>query len=223
MCTYNCIYCKLGKTTNKTTERKEWVPLNDILKQFKNKLSLNPDYIIISGLGETTLFSRLGELISIIKNLTDIPIVILTNGSLLWISEVQDNLMEADIVIPSLDVGDKDLFHYVNRPHIDITFNKMVDGLITFKRKYSGQYWLEIFLLGGVTSIISEVNKIAKITDQICPDRIHINTVTEPPAEDFVDPVPKEQIEQFKKVFRTKCEVINGYYSIHQQTEDIIL
>jgi len=221
-CTYNCIYCKLGETTNKTIERREWIPLNDISKQFKNKLSINPDYIILSGLGEPTLFSRIGELISIIKNLTDIPIVILTNGSLLWIPEVQDNLMKADIVIPSLDVGDKDLFHYVNRSHVDITFDKIVDGLITFKRKYSGQYWLEIFLLGGVTSIISEVNKIVKITNHIRPDRIHINTVTEPPAKDFVDPVPKEQMERFRKVFGKKCEIINGYYSIRHQIECII-
>ena len=154
-CTYNCIYCKLGETTIKTTVRKEWVSLSDVLKQLKNKLSTNLDNIILSGLGEPTLFSRIGELISIIKSLTDVPIVILTNGSLLWIPEVQDNLIEADIVIPSLDVGDENLFYYVNRPHTNITFDKMVDGLIKFHNKYLGQYWLEVFLLGGVTSIIS--------------------------------------------------------------------
>ena len=79
-CTYNCIYCNLGKTTIQTTERKEWIPLNNILKQFQNKLSLNLDCNIISGLGEPTLFSRLGEMISIIKSMTDITIVFLING-----------------------------------------------------------------------------------------------------------------------------------------------
>ena len=78
--TYNCICCNLGKTTIKTIERKEWIPLNDILKQFQNKLSLNLDCNIISGLGEPTLFSRLGEMISIIKSMTDITIVFLING-----------------------------------------------------------------------------------------------------------------------------------------------
>ena len=221
-CTYNCIYCKLGETTNKTIDRREWVSLNDVLKQLKNKLSTNPDHIILSGLGEATLFSRIGELISIVKTFTDIPIVVLTNGSLLWVPEVQDNIIEADIVIPSLDVGDENLFYYVNRPHTNITFYKMVDGLITFRSEYSGQYWLEVFLLGGVTSIISEVNKIAKIIERIVPDRVQINTVTESPNKEFAIPVPKRQMERFAKSFGERGEMIDDYYSIHQTTEVVI-
>jgi len=202
--------------------RKEWVSLSDVLKQLKNKLSTNPDHIILSGLGEPTLFSRIGELISIVKSLTDIPIVVLTNGSLLWIPEVQDNLIEADIVIPSLDVGDENLFYYVNRPHKGITFDKMVEGLITFRSKYSGQYWLEVFLLGGITSIIAEVDKIAQFTENINPERVHLNTVTESPNKKFAIPVPKRQMERFAKSFGERGEMIDDYYSIHQTTEVII-
>ena len=62
-CTYDCIYCQLGRTTNKTTQRKEWVPSDVVIDQLKRKLDCKPDYITLSGSGEPTLFLRLEELI----------------------------------------------------------------------------------------------------------------------------------------------------------------
>ncbi len=123
-CTYDCIYCQLGRTTNKTMERRPYVPVKDILSELKIKLAIggSPDYISIAGSGEPTLHSDIGELIGKIKEITKIPVAVLTNGSLLYLPEVRAALMQADLVIPSLDAGDEELFHYVNRPHADYFF-----------------------------------------------------------------------------------------------------
>ncbi|GAG90670.1 unnamed protein product, partial [marine sediment metagenome] len=144
-CTYDCIYCQLGRTTNKTLARKDWAPINRVIKQLSSKLDSKPDYITLSGSGEPTLFSRLEELISKIKNITDIPVAVLTNGSLLWLPEVRNALKAADMVVPSLDAGSSQIFQYVNRPHRDITFSRMLEGLVKFRNEYNGKYWLEVF------------------------------------------------------------------------------
>jgi wyosine [tRNA(Phe)-imidazoG37] synthetase (radical SAM superfamily) len=152
-CTYDCIYCQLGRTTEKTNLLKEYAPIERILAELKKKLALGPrpDYVTLSGSGEPTLHCRIGELIHQIKRVTPIPLAVLTNGSLLWSRCVQDALMEADLVLPSLDAGDERLFRYVNRPDELIQFETMVQGLREFNARFKKPVWLEVFLLAGVT------------------------------------------------------------------------
>lgn len=209
-CTYECVYCQLGKTTNRTTERKEWAPVEDVLEELKSHLASEPDYIAISGSGESTLHSGLGRLIEAVKAITDIPVAVLTNGSLLWLPEVRDALRRADVVIPSLDAGNEQLFRRVNRPHKEISFQRMIDGLCEFRRCYSGKYWLEVLLLGGITGLPAQVEEIAGIADRIGPDRIFLNTVVRPPAEFFALPVPPYLMECFSTVFGKNAEVIGS-------------
>ncbi len=218
-CTYDCVYCQLGRTTCKTVERKEWVPLDEVVGQLKEKLPTSPDYITLSGSGEPTLFSRLGELIAAIKGMTDIPVAVLTNGSLLGVRDVKDGILDADLVIPSLDAGDETLFRHVNRPHDDISFGNMVDGLVRFRQAYAGEYWLEVFLLGGVTAFPAEAEKIAKLVERIGPDQVHLNTVTRPPAEDFALPVSKETMLRLADAFGGRAEVIADYRGTHKRAE----
>ena len=137
-CSYDCVYCQLGRTTNRTIERKEYVPLGDVLEELDRRLAEGPapDYVTLSGSGEPTLYSRLGELIAGIKERTDRPVAVLTNGSLLWDADVQEALLEADLVIPSLDAGDDAIFQWVNRPHPAVSFERMVAGLETFCRRF---------------------------------------------------------------------------------------
>lgn len=218
-CTYDCIYCQLGQTTCKTMERKEWVPLDGVLEKLKGKLSSNPDYITLSGSGEPTLFSRVDELIDQIKAITDVPVAVLTNGSLLWHEDVRNQLISADLVIPSLDAGDEAMFRLVNRPHEEISFGQMLDGLIDFRRVFRGEYWLEVFVVGACTAVPGELAKVAKCVDRICPDRVQLNTVTRPPAEKYAVGVSSERLVELTSIFHPRAEIIADFRGVHRQAE----
>ena len=210
-CTYDCIYCQLGRTTNRTLERKEYIAVEEVLDELDWKLAVGttPDFITLAGSGEPTLNARIGHLIEKIKRRTRIPVAVLTNGSLLWMPEVREALMEADLVLPSLDAGDEHWFRYVNRPHWEITFEKMVEGLIEFTEHSPGSVWLEVFLLAGMTGAPAEVVKIAGITRRIRAERVQLNTVSRPPAENFALPVPRNSMEGFKGLFTGTVEAIS--------------
>ena len=220
-CTFNCVYCQLGCTPATTIERKEWVPVEPVLEQILEKISgdSKPDYITFSGSGEPTLHSGIGEIIKQIKEMTDIPVAVLTNGSLLWKPEVRQSLLEADLVVPSLDAGDEQLYQYVNRPDPAISFEKLVEGLVQFRKEYTGKLWLEVFLLGGVTGIESEVRKLADIVRQIKPDRVHLNTVARPPAENFAFAVAKEKLKRFADIFEGDVEIAGEETPIHEYSD----
>jgi len=218
-CTYDCIYCQLGRTTNKTIQRKDWVPIDAVLGQLKDKLDTKPDYITLSGSGEPTLHCQVGELISKIKHITDIPVAVLTNGSLLWMPEVRRALKSADLVVPSLDAGSSQIFQYINRPAGDITFSRMLEGLVKFRDEYEGNYWLEVFLLAGVTTPEMEINRLKTCISSILPDKVQVNTVTRPPAEDFAERVPEKQLETITTQLYDNAEVIANYNSVHKQKD----
>ena len=218
-CTYDCIYCQLGRTTNKTVERREWVPLDDVLAELKKKLATKPDYITLSGSGEPTLFSRLDELIAGIRSMTDTPVAVLTNGSLLWQEEVRRQLMDAHLVIPSLDAGHTSMFQAVNRPHESISFERMLEGLIDFREEYYGEHWLEVFLLAGHTVIDSEIRKIVECVNRIKPDRVQLNTATRPTAEDYAVMVDHRRMADVAARFDPPAEVIADYRGIHARSD----
>lgn len=211
-CPYDCIYCQLGPTTNKTLERKNYVAAPEVLIELERKIRSAEaiDYISLAGSGEPTLNSGIGDLILQIKNMTDIPVAVLTNGSLLWIPEVQDSLMPADLVIPSLDAGDNSLFQYINHPHKDISFEKMVAGLTQFTARFKGEVWLEILLLAGVTSIQGEMEKIAAHLKGVRLSRIQMNTVVRPPSKPFAKAVPCSQMQYLSQFLPGKVEIISS-------------
>ena len=209
-CTYDCIYCQLGRTTNKTTKRRSYVPIGEILKELKIKLAAGetPDYISIAGSGEPTLHSRIGELIGMVKNMTTVPVAVLTNGSLLHLPEVSNALMQADLVIPSLDAGEERMFQYVNRPHPDISFDKMVAGIIEFTRIFPREVWLEVLLVSGVTGLAADAKKIAAWTKKIGAKKIQLNTVCRPAAEEFACAVEKSSLKNLAGLFPGAVDVV---------------
>ncbi|MCE5274247.1 MAG: radical SAM protein [Syntrophaceae bacterium] len=218
-CTYDCIYCQLGRTANLTVDRQEWFPLDEIVEELKGKLASRPDWITLSGSGEPTLYSRVGELIGRIRSLTDIPVAVLTNGSLLWQADVREQLLEAQLVIPSLDAGDGRMFNAVNRPHPSISFELMRDGLAAFRDRYHGRYWLEVFIMGGHTALKDEALKIAACADRIRTDLVQLNTVTRPPAEDFAAGVDRTLLEKIALLFTPPAEVIADFRGVHGAAE----
>ena len=218
-CTYDCIYCQLGRTTLKTVQRKEWFLLDEIVDELREKISTRPDYITLAGSGEPTLYSRLGELIDKIRSFTDIPLAVLTNGSLLWQKDVRTELMDANLIVPSLDAGSPEMFRAVNRPHQDITFERMLQGLIDLRQEYRGEYRLEVFILGGHTALPAEAREIARYAGLIRPDEVQLNTVTRPPAEDYAAGVSRPRLESIADLFAPRATIIADYRGIHEESE----
>jgi wyosine [tRNA(Phe)-imidazoG37] synthetase (radical SAM superfamily) len=212
-CTYDCIYCQLGPTTRRTVERGDYVPLEGVLEELRRTLAAGvaADYITIAGSGEPTLYSGLKRLITGIKAMTDIPVAVITNGALLWMPEVQEDLLDADLVVPSLDAGTEASFARVNRPCTGLGFDRMVEGLVAFRRRYRGRLWLEVFLLGGITDTDAEVARIADAVERIRPDKIQLNTVARPAPGSDVAPVPPDVMERIARRFGPNAEVIAHY------------
>ena len=209
-CSYDCVYCQLGRTTTKTTERKEYVPVEEVLSELREKLAAGEpcDFIGLAGSGEPTLHSGIGTLVREIKRMTKTPVAVLTNGSLLWMEEVREALSGADLVLPSLDAGDAHLFEWVNRPAEGISFERMVDGLESFTKRFRGEVWLEVLLLDGVTAYPAQVDKIAALVRRIGPSRVQLNTVSRPPAELFAKPVPEGRMLALASLFPGRVEVL---------------
>ena len=218
-CSYDCIYCQLGPTTCKTIGRTPRVSLKAVLTDLRSRLSSAPDHITLSGSGEPTLHSQVGELIAEIKAITAIPVAVLTNGSLLWQKDLRRQLLQADVVIPSLDAGSETMFQVVNRPHGQISFSQMLDGLVAFRQEFPGQYWLEVMVVGGYTATTTQIGKLAECASRVQPDRVQLYTVTRPPAEQHAVSVSRERLAHFSSLFEPPAEVIADFHDIHQQAE----
>jgi wyosine [tRNA(Phe)-imidazoG37] synthetase (radical SAM superfamily) len=209
-CTYDCLYCQVGRTTQKTTARKSWIPVDEIIAELRTKLSANPDYITLSGSGEPTLYSDCGLLIEKIKQITNIPVAVITNGSLLFMPEVRKNLKKADVVMPTLVAGDEETFKKINRPASQISFDKMLQGLIDFRKEFTGKYWLEVFLMAGLNDSDEQIDKIAACIEKIKPNKVQLNTVTRPPVEN-VRPVPDSRLAEIAKRIYKNAQVIADF------------
>lgn len=196
-CNYSCIYCQLGRTDKMTGERKEFFPLKDIINEFKEYLkeSFDFDVVTIVGEGEPTLYSKLGELIKEVKKITDKPVAVITNGALLSSKEVRDELMNADIVLPSIDGYNEETAKKIDRPLGTIHFKDELEGLIEFSKEYKGQLLLEIMLISGINCDKNSIGHFKEILKKIKYDKVYLNTPVRPPAESFVKVVSQEEMK----------------------------
>jgi wyosine [tRNA(Phe)-imidazoG37] synthetase (radical SAM superfamily) len=229
-CSFDCIYCQLGKTTNKTIVRKEYFPTQKILKDVKAiiKKGDNIDYLTFSGSGEPTLHSGIGYLISELKKITKIPVAVLTNSSLLFIPAVQEELSNADVVLPTLCAVSQEIFNKINRPIPDATIEKIIHGLISFRKIYKGKIWLEIMLIKGINDEPHNINKLKEIVKKIAPDKIHLNTAVRPPSEKYALPLSIEELQRVENIFGDNTEIIASFNAKRESaylidTEKIIL
>jgi wyosine [tRNA(Phe)-imidazoG37] synthetase (radical SAM superfamily) len=213
-CTFDCIYCDLGRTTHKTISRQSYVSPEEIQGELEiclSALEKNPDYITISGSGEPTLNTNIGEIIRKIKEITSTPVAVLTNSSLLSFSEVRRDLLEANLILPSIDAVTPALFEYINRPHQSLKIEEIISGLIQFRKQYRGQIWLEILFCRGVNDGRDEVERLKEVIERIEPDRIQLNTTVRPPAEEFAYPLTTIQLEEIRKKLGDKAEIISEF------------
>jgi wyosine [tRNA(Phe)-imidazoG37] synthetase (radical SAM superfamily) len=213
-CSFDCIYCDLGRTTRKTISRQSYVSPKEVQGELELCLSVlekKPDYVTLSGSGEPTLNTSVGEIIQGVKKITSTPVAILTNSSLLSLDEVRRNLSEADVVLPSLDAITPALFEYMNRPHASLSVDGIISGLTQFRKQYRGQIWLEILFCRGVNDGEEEIGKFKSVIEKMKPDRVQLNTPVRPPAEDFVFPLDFAQLEEIRERLGEKAEIISEF------------
>jgi len=214
ICTYDCIYCQIGKTTKRTLLRKEYVPVKEVLKEVELflKEEFSPiDHFSLSGSGEPTLHSKIGAIIKEIRTISSIPIAVITNASLLYEEEVRGNLLRADIVLPSLDAVSSEAFKRINRPHRSFSVEKVIEGMVEFREAYKGQLWLEILFCKGVNDTPEELQTMKEAIERIQPDLIHLNTVVRPPSEKWVRPLGQKELEKIRVFFGKKASIISEF------------
>lgn len=210
VCTLDCIYCQLGRTTEKSIERKPYVPVEPMIAELKEALAqgLETDYITIAGSGEPTLNSLLGEMINRIKEMTDIPVAIVTNGTLLYRADVRADCAKADVVMPSLDAGDERTFQKINRPHRDISIEMLISGLCAFRKEYVGQLWLEVFFVDSVNTDPDQIAAISSVIKCIGPDKVQLNTAVRPTAEMGIKKLNARNLRAIAEHLGSNCEII---------------
>ena len=212
-CNWNCVYCQLGRTVPLTNERREYFPRRDILAEVIKALNAHQpgeiDWVTFVGSGEPLLHSSIGWLIREVKVHTHLPVAVITNGSLLYLPEVRQELLVADAVLPTLDAGTPKLYRKINRPHSEIKFERLVDGLISFRKEYKGKLWVEVMLVDGLNDTAQALWEIARILQSIQPDLVHINLPTRPPAEAWVKPPHPESLMRAMAILGYAAEVVH--------------
>jgi len=212
-CNWNCVYCQLGRSLPMVNEQKDFFPAEEILTEVKNALrSHQPgeiDWVTFVGSGETTLHASLGWLIREVKKLTNLPVAVITNGSLLYKQEMRRDLLTADAVLPSLDAGTVELYQRINRPYPTLSFESLLDGLISFREVYQGNLWIEVMLVKDLNDSEDQLTRIATALKRIKPDEIHIMQPTRPPVETWVKPTDEEGLSRALAIFGDTARVIH--------------
>jgi wyosine [tRNA(Phe)-imidazoG37] synthetase (radical SAM superfamily) len=212
ICNWNCVYCQLGRTAPLSNERREYFPRANILAEIRAALAVHKpgaiDWVTFVGSGETTLHAGVGWLIRQVQSLTDIPVAVITNGSLLHLEEVRQELSVADVVMPSFDAGSVSLYRRINRPWPGLSYELLLEGLVAFRKEYRGRLWIEVMLMRGINDSEEALQDIAAAMQRIQPDQIHINLPSRPPAEPSVQLPDEEGLRRAAAILGERAQVV---------------
>ena len=202
-CPLDCIYCEAKATTLLTMERKEYVPVDEVLAELKETLEEieTPDFITFSGAGEPTLNSNIGRVIDFVrKNYPECKVCLLTNGLLLSDENLQEELRELDMIIPSLDASNEAEYNYINRPCKGETLEKLVDGLCSFRKRVPVPMALEIFIVPDINDSKESMARFRELVERIKPDSIQLNTLDRGGVIEGLRPAGREKLEEIAAV-----------------------
>ncbi len=214
VCVYDCIYCQLGRTTNRTAERKRYIDID--FDEFRSMLvkKINEcqylNYITFSGSGEPTLNSDISKLIGIIKKVTDIPVVVLTSGGTLGCDGIIGDIIEADIIKVSLDAPDDKILKKINRPCRGVDFDKNISGLKKLLSSFGGNVWLETMIMKGINDSPDSVCKLKEVIGSLGEgiEKIHINTAVRPSGGEYMKLPVRQRLQEIKDALGKKAEII---------------
>jgi len=209
-CTFDCLYCEVGRTTH-LTRRRQPHRVQEIIRELEDYLASPPaalDYVTMAGSGEPTLNLGIREIIAAVKSLTDTPVAVLTNGSLFYLPEVRADVAEADVILPSLDAGREETFQRINRPHPGLSLDLVVSGLKALRREYAGQIWLEIMVLKHLNDQEEELRALKVLLRDLAPDKVQLNTAVRPVADRAAQPLTQEEMEAVARFLGEGIEVV---------------
>ena len=211
-CPFDCVYCEVGPTTRKTQARADW-HTGDIIRELEDYLGRggSADYITLAGSGEPCLNLGLGRIIRAIKEMTVIPVAVLTNGALLHVPEVRRELAAVDVVLPSLDAAREETFRAVNRPLPEMSVKIILEGLQFFRREYLGQMWLEVMLLKGLNDGDADLQALRRAINSLAPDKVQLNTAVRPGTEDWIEPLGPAEMAAAAAYLGAGVEVIASF------------
>lgn len=215
VCTHNCPYCECGPTRKMVVERSEFVPYDDVAAELRAFLPHEGlDFVTFSGNGEPTLYSRLGELIRLIRTLADTKIAVITNAALVMRPDVREELRLADLLMPSLDAVTQEGMRRINGSHPSVLAAEMIEGLVALREEYAGPIWLEMFFCKGANDDDREIELLVDAARRIRPDRVQLNTIDRPPARSSAIPMSRAELESIAARFDMEgVEVIGAFHS----------
>lgn len=178
-CSFDCVYCQLGKTKNQLNQRKEFVPLHVLEKELMKIKRIDADYATFSGMGEPTLASNLGDAIRLTRSILKLPIAVLTNSHLIVNEDVRNDLQLADIVVAKIDASREEIFQQINRPYGKNTLSDILNSIKSFRKNYRAKLALQMMFIDLNKNYADEMAKIAM---DISPDEVQINTPLRPCA-----------------------------------------
>lgn len=218
-CTYDCIYCEAGRTTVKTDTPASFFSLGEIERELKAALEgCRPDVITLAGSGEPTLSTDLEDVLGMIRGLSAAPLVILTNGSLLWREDVLKRCLKADIIMPTLTSLSPSTFERIHRPHRELNLDRILGGLKALRSAFSGRIYMEVMLLKGLNDSKEEVEAISEFIEETMPDKVQLNTVVRPPSEPSAEALGHDRLEAIKRLLGEKAEIVASFSSGPRQS-----
>jgi wyosine [tRNA(Phe)-imidazoG37] synthetase (radical SAM superfamily) len=209
-CSLNCVYCEVSRTTHLTLKRKSFYDVTEITGELDDFLKSNPrlDYITFSGAGEPTLNSDLGEIISFIKTrYPQYKLALITNSTLFDDPEVRSEILPCDLILPSLDAVSEEGFEKINRPIDKLLASNVIIGLKLFRAEYPHQIWLEIFIVPGINDSLEEIELLKEAVGEIKPDKVQLNSLDRPGAENWVEPAVYLALEEIRAILQEDSEI----------------
>jgi wyosine [tRNA(Phe)-imidazoG37] synthetase (radical SAM superfamily) len=214
ICSFDCVYCQLGKTSEKTVERKEYANTAEIFEELKLWLQNSPqdaksvNYISFSGAGEPTLNINIGSLIAQIKKITAIPVAVITNSSFLKDPALRRELLDADVIVPTLNTADQAAFEALNQPCEGIKIEEVIQGLADLRREYKGKIWLETMIVKGINDDLEGARKLFDAIERINPNVIHLNSPVRSPDESTAQCADPKRLKKIQKILGDRCEIV---------------
>jgi wyosine [tRNA(Phe)-imidazoG37] synthetase (radical SAM superfamily) len=210
-CSFDCIYCQLGRTARRLAARAEFVSLSALARELEGARGVPADYVTFSGMGEPTLASNLGDALRLAREVLGLPTAVLTNSSLMAREDVRRDLACADVVVAKLDAPDERLFRRINRPLPSFSLTEIVESIELFRIAYTGKLALQIMF---VEANRDAAGTMAAIAGRLSPDEVQINTPLRPCP---VTPLTADEIAAIREEFRTLPNVVTVYEAVRPE------